>query len=228
MPRVSYLKALDIWLQDTSIVAGHMIPMVKVSSNGTSDSNSPPSRPRTPKCSRQSSLTSGIGLGIGGLSTGIGQIIAHQAISRSNHCQYPQPPMSDLAANALNLPLTQSHLRFLQQQHLQQAQQQLQLQAQIQAQLLQAQTQLTSMTESDIEAMSEEAANKKLFFCLDQYGNIEFTPQFMRRFHWITQMSFFFGFVLFCLFFFLVYPNMRVTAIDPACEREHAEWFAPV
>ncbi|KAI1719977.1 neurotransmitter-gated ion-channel ligand binding domain-containing protein [Ditylenchus destructor] len=123
MPRVSYLKALDIWLavcfmivflsliklaiikymrqrlritQDTSIVAG-MVPMMRVATNGLVNSQSkhsqnqqqqqreplirtptpPPSRPRTPKCSRQSSLGSGLGLTYGG---GVGQLIAQQAM----------------------------------------------------------------------------------------------------------------------------------------------------
>lgn len=39
-------------------------------------------------------------------------------------------------------------------------------------------------------------------------------------------MSFFFGFVIFCFFFFLIYPNIRLPIIDPACIRENAEWFA--
>jgi len=38
-------------------------------------------------------------------------------------------------------------------------------------------------------------------------------------------MGFFFGFVLFCLYFFLVYPNSRSTSVDPACRRGEAEWF---
>lgn len=31
--------------------------------------------------------------------------------------------------------------------------------------------------------------NKKLFLCFDEFGNIEFSPQFMRRFHWISQVK---------------------------------------
>uniref|UniRef100_A0AC35FQ08 Uncharacterized protein n=1 Tax=Panagrolaimus sp. PS1159 TaxID=55785 RepID=A0AC35FQ08_9BILA len=58
--------------------------------------------------------------------------------------------------------------------------------------------------------------------------NFEFSAQFMRRFHWMSQMTFFFGFVLFCLFYFLVYPNIHTTAIDPACIREQADWFAEI
>uniref|UniRef100_A0AC34FKL8 Neurotransmitter-gated ion-channel ligand-binding domain-containing protein n=1 Tax=Panagrolaimus sp. ES5 TaxID=591445 RepID=A0AC34FKL8_9BILA len=58
--------------------------------------------------------------------------------------------------------------------------------------------------------------------------NFEFSAQFMRRFHWMSQMTFFFGFVIFCLFYFLVYPNIHTTAIDPACIREQADWFAEI
>ncbi|EFP06686.1 hypothetical protein CRE_12113 [Caenorhabditis remanei] len=43
----------------------------------------------------------------------------------------------------------------------------------------------------------------------------EFSPTFMHRFHWITQMTFFFGFVIFCLFYFLVYPNIHTQVRGP-------------
>ncbi|GMS80728.1 hypothetical protein PENTCL1PPCAC_2903 [Pristionchus entomophagus] len=56
--------------------------------------------------------------------------------------------------------------------------------------------------------------------------NVQFTPQFMHRFHWITQMMFFFGFVIFCLFYFLVYPNIHSQVVDKDCDRLQAEWFA--
>lgn len=58
--------------------------------------------------------------------------------------------------------------------------------------------------------------------------SLEFTPRFMHRFHWITQMSFFFGFVIFCLFYFLVYPNIHSTLVDDDCDRNAAEWFAEI
>ncbi|CAK5069320.1 unnamed protein product [Meloidogyne enterolobii] len=85
----------------------------------------------------------------------------------------------------------------------------------------------TPSTNSDNEEERKIILNKKekLFFCFDHLGNIEFSSQFMRRFHWISQMGFFFGFVLFCLYFFLVYPNSRSTSVDPACRRDEAEWF---
>ncbi|CAJ0586715.1 unnamed protein product, partial [Mesorhabditis spiculigera] len=59
-------------------------------------------------------------------------------------------------------------------------------------------------------------------------SHIQFTPRFMHRFHWITQMTFFFGFVIFCLFYFLVYPNIHSQAVDPYCDRSMAEWFADI
>lgn len=31
---------------------------------------------------------------------------------------------------------------------------------------------------------------KRMFFCFDQFGNVEFTLNFMRRFHWISQVFF--------------------------------------
>uniref|UniRef100_A0A914MX55 Uncharacterized protein n=1 Tax=Meloidogyne incognita TaxID=6306 RepID=A0A914MX55_MELIC len=88
----------------------------------------------------------------------------------------------------------------------------------------------TPTTISDNEEERKIILNKKekLFFCFDHLGNIEFSSQFMRRFHWISQMGFFFGFVLFCLYFFLVYPNSRSTSVDPACRRGEAEWFASI
>lgn len=30
---------------------------------------------------------------------------------------------------------------------------------------------------------------KRLFLCFDEFGNIEFSPLFMRRFHWISQVK---------------------------------------
>ncbi|XGW08238.1 hypothetical protein V3C99_010946 [Haemonchus contortus] len=58
--------------------------------------------------------------------------------------------------------------------------------------------------------------------------SIEFSPRFIHRFHWISQMSFFFGFVIFCLFYFLVYPNIHTQLVDDDCDREAAEWFADI
>jgi len=55
-----------------------------------------------------------------------------------------------------------------------------------------------------------------------------FTSQTMHRFHWITQMAFFFGFVIFAMLYFLLYPNVHFTPIDPACDRDKAEYFAVI
>jgi gamma-aminobutyric acid receptor subunit beta len=57
---------------------------------------------------------------------------------------------------------------------------------------------------------------------------IKFTPRYMQRFHWISQMMFLFGFVFFCLFYFLVYPNIHSVQFDPVCDRSQAEWWAEI
>uniref|UniRef100_A0A914HC43 Uncharacterized protein n=1 Tax=Globodera rostochiensis TaxID=31243 RepID=A0A914HC43_GLORO len=88
-----------------------------------------------------------------------------------------------------------------------------------------------SSTESDavLRRHRLRRRERRLFFGMfDEFGNVEFSASFIRRFHWVTQMSFFFFFVLFCLYFFLVYPNSRTTSTDPACKREEAEWFASI
>ncbi|CAD6195551.1 unnamed protein product [Caenorhabditis auriculariae] len=54
------------------------------------------------------------------------------------------------------------------------------------------------------------------------------TQRTMHRFHWISQMMFFFGFVVFCLFYFLIYPNLHYVAIDAACDKTTALWFAEI
>ncbi|KAI1727592.1 neurotransmitter-gated ion-channel ligand binding domain-containing protein [Ditylenchus destructor] len=59
-------------------------------------------------------------------------------------------------------------------------------------------------------------------------SHCRFTSQTMSRFHWISQMIFFFGFVIFALFYFLIYPNLHLTSVDPACLKENAEWFAQI
>ncbi|KAI1719985.1 neurotransmitter-gated ion-channel transmembrane region domain-containing protein [Ditylenchus destructor] len=44
----------------------------------------------------------------------------------------------------------------------------------------------------------------------------------------LKAMIFFFGFVIFALFYFLIYPNLHLTSVDPACLKENAEWFAQI
>uniref|UniRef100_A0A1I7RK37 Glycine receptor subunit alphaZ1 n=1 Tax=Bursaphelenchus xylophilus TaxID=6326 RepID=A0A1I7RK37_BURXY len=58
--------------------------------------------------------------------------------------------------------------------------------------------------------------------------SLSFTSQTMHRFHWITQMMFFFGFVIFALLYFLLYPNLHYTSMDPACDKTQAEYFAAI
>ncbi|KAI6174370.1 hypothetical protein M3Y98_01182800 [Aphelenchoides besseyi] len=54
------------------------------------------------------------------------------------------------------------------------------------------------------------------------------TSRDMHRFHWISQMIFFFGFVIFALLYFLLYPNVHYQSMDPACDRSKAEYFSPI
>uniref|UniRef100_A0A158R4M1 Gamma-aminobutyric acid receptor subunit beta n=1 Tax=Syphacia muris TaxID=451379 RepID=A0A158R4M1_9BILA len=83
-------------------------------------------------------------------------------------------------------------------------------------------------------------------FC-DFFFKWEVTAKSMRRFHWISQVSllelltigeieksvlskmvFFIGFVIFCMFYFLVYPNLHIGLADQdlECDRRKAEYFA--
>ncbi|PIO59639.1 Neurotransmitter-gated ion-channel transmembrane region, partial [Teladorsagia circumcincta] len=73
------------------------------------------------------------------------------------------------------------------------------------------------------EAQKERFGEKML-----KLMDIRFTPKTMHRFQWISQMLFFFGFVIFCLFYFLVYPNLHIVSIDPTCDKAKAEWFAEI
>jgi hypothetical protein len=41
-------------------------------------------------------------------------------------------------------------------------------------------------------------------------------------------MGFFFGFVIFAMLYFLLYPNLHYSPMDPACDREKAEFFAVI
>uniref|UniRef100_A0A914S3J4 Uncharacterized protein n=1 Tax=Parascaris equorum TaxID=6256 RepID=A0A914S3J4_PAREQ len=42
------------------------------------------------------------------------------------------------------------------------------------------------------------------------------------------EIVFFLGFVSFCMFYFLVYPNLHIDTLDPDCAKEKAEWFADI
>ncbi|MFH4980808.1 hypothetical protein AB6A40_007517 [Gnathostoma spinigerum] len=57
-------------------------------------------------------------------------------------------------------------------------------------------------------------------------GGIQFSETFLVRFHWISQLVFFFGFVTFGVAYFLVVPNLQSTVVDPACAKELAIWYA--
>ncbi|KAK6044164.1 Neurotransmitter-gated ion-channel transmembrane region [Cooperia oncophora] len=83
---------------------------------------------------------------------------------------------------------------------------------------------LADMDESFIPDARKERLGEKMLKLMD----IRFTPRTMHRFQWISQMMFFFGFVIFCLFYFLVYPNLHIVSIDPSCDKAQAEWFAEI
>ncbi|PIC46547.1 hypothetical protein B9Z55_006202 [Caenorhabditis nigoni] len=72
----------------------------------------------------------------------------------------------------------------------------------------------------------EEANNNKSH--ISDMLEIRITQRTMHRFHWVSQMLFFFGFVIFCLFYFLIYPNLHIVSVDPACDKNLAEWFAEI
>uniref|UniRef100_A0A914EL83 Uncharacterized protein n=1 Tax=Acrobeloides nanus TaxID=290746 RepID=A0A914EL83_9BILA len=183
MPRVSYIKAMDVYLgvcfcivffsliklalvkymrqrlritRDTSIVAG-MVPMLRLAANG-----------------------------LPGKNAGFSQVVAHQAASKSTSTPY---------STIIPMPLDGT---------------------------TQAPMPINNETRHKKQKQGDWLSK------LEKHLQIEFSAQFMRRFHWISQMTFFFGFVLFCLFYFLVYPNIHSSTVDPACIRENAEWFAQI
>ncbi|CAI2344998.1 unnamed protein product [Caenorhabditis sp. 36 PRJEB53466] len=83
------------------------------------------------------------------------------------------------------------------------------------------QTMLTVPNGEDKEANNNKGHTSKML-------DIRITQRTMHRFHWISQMLFFFGFVIFCLFYFLIYPNLHIVSVDPACDKVLAEWFAEI
>uniref|UniRef100_A0A0N4WAR0 Neur_chan_LBD domain-containing protein n=1 Tax=Haemonchus placei TaxID=6290 RepID=A0A0N4WAR0_HAEPC len=83
---------------------------------------------------------------------------------------------------------------------------------------------IADMDESFVTDAQKERLGEKMLKMMD----IRFTPKTMHRFQWMSQMLFFFGFVIFCLFYFLVYPNLHFVSIDPTCDKAQAEWFAEI
>uniref|UniRef100_A0A914EGJ7 Uncharacterized protein n=1 Tax=Acrobeloides nanus TaxID=290746 RepID=A0A914EGJ7_9BILA len=57
---------------------------------------------------------------------------------------------------------------------------------------------------------------------------LEFTKRGFKLCHWLSQMIMFFGFLIFCLFYFIVYPNVHFEPVDPDCLKENAEWSAEI
>ncbi|KAI1718473.1 neurotransmitter-gated ion-channel ligand binding domain-containing protein [Ditylenchus destructor] len=75
------------------------------------------------------------------------------------------------------------------------------------------------------DSKKKKRSSKNLFSRLKHYRKMELTIEFINTFHWWCT---FIAFLLFAIFFFLVYPNIWASVIDPACKRENAEWFAHV
>ncbi|WKX95614.1 hypothetical protein Q1695_012236 [Nippostrongylus brasiliensis] len=83
---------------------------------------------------------------------------------------------------------------------------------------------IAEIDESFVTDNQKEGIGDKMLKMMD----VRFTPKTMHRFQWISQMLFFFGFVIFCLFYFLVYPNLHIVSVDPSCDKTKAEWFADI
>ncbi|VDM11235.1 unnamed protein product [Wuchereria bancrofti] len=58
--------------------------------------------------------------------------------------------------------------------------------------------------------------------------NCRLSKRSIQMFHWISQMIFLIAFMSFCLFYFLLYPNMHVKMEDVECDRTKSEWFAEI
>ncbi|KAI6226483.1 Ligand-Gated ion Channel [Aphelenchoides fujianensis] len=201
MPRVSYLKALDIWLavcfmivfmsliklavikymrqrlrlaHDNSIIAG-MIPMLRMHSGMSNVTTGMPfvSSPDTP---------------------------THVIVNNNNIQPGFTPQSPSLVVNVEQSPAEKRRFNG---------------------------DIYTGIDESPRVRRPRRARFNR---CFDWLSNLEFSEDFVRRFHWITQMMFFFGFVLFCLFFFLIYPSLSSwnPVVDPVCDRTKAEWFAMI
>ncbi|EGT48234.1 hypothetical protein CAEBREN_00120 [Caenorhabditis brenneri] len=86
---------------------------------------------------------------------------------------------------------------------------------------------LTVPTNGDLPNGEDKESNNNKSHISDML-EIRITQRTMHRFHWVSQMLFFFGFVIFCLFYFLIYPNLHIVSVDPACDKNLAEWFAEI
>ncbi|VDK48650.1 unnamed protein product [Cylicostephanus goldi] len=83
---------------------------------------------------------------------------------------------------------------------------------------------IADMEDSYIPEIDKGGIGDKILSLMD----FQVTPRTMHRFQWISQMMFFFGFVIFCLFYFLVYPNLHNAMVDPNCDKKQAESFAEI
>uniref|UniRef100_A0AC35TXZ4 Neur_chan_LBD domain-containing protein n=1 Tax=Rhabditophanes sp. KR3021 TaxID=114890 RepID=A0AC35TXZ4_9BILA len=57
---------------------------------------------------------------------------------------------------------------------------------------------------------------------------LRYDEKWIMHFQCVSQLFFFATFILFCAFYFLIYPKLHYTEIDPACVKENAEWHATI
>uniref|UniRef100_A0A914ELQ4 Neurotransmitter-gated ion-channel transmembrane domain-containing protein n=1 Tax=Acrobeloides nanus TaxID=290746 RepID=A0A914ELQ4_9BILA len=64
---------------------------------------------------------------------------------------------------------------------------------------------------------------------MNEYTSVPIEPILENQVNLFPEdMIFFFAFLIFCLFFFIVYPNVHFQPADPDCLKENAEWFAEI
>uniref|UniRef100_A0A0N4ZBI0 Neur_chan_LBD domain-containing protein n=1 Tax=Parastrongyloides trichosuri TaxID=131310 RepID=A0A0N4ZBI0_PARTI len=81
--------------------------------------------------------------------------------------------------------------------------------------------------------LSKEQSNniqfpKKTKSKYSKFFHITFKRRTIRIFHCLTQLAFLIGFIMFLFFYFAIYPYIHPLAIDPACRKEDAEFFAKI
>uniref|UniRef100_A0A0R3RK70 Neur_chan_LBD domain-containing protein n=1 Tax=Elaeophora elaphi TaxID=1147741 RepID=A0A0R3RK70_9BILA len=74
----------------------------------------------------------------------------------------------------------------------------------------------------------EKRKEKRWFTLKNLLNKCRLTKKSIQIFHWIFQMIFMIAFTSFCLFYFLLYPNMQVNMEDEECDRTKSEWFAEI
>ncbi|VBB32477.1 unnamed protein product, partial [Acanthocheilonema viteae] len=74
----------------------------------------------------------------------------------------------------------------------------------------------------------ERREELRCFTLKNLLNNCGLSKKSIEMFHWISQMIFMIAFISFCLFYFLLYPNMQVVMEDAECDRTKSEWFAKI